>query len=347
MNPVARYCEKQIMIWAETIKWCGDFARLIDQRKLPQEEVYVEIRTALDMCNAIKNMTIRGAPAIGVAAAYGIALAALNCKNKESLEKKIDLIESARPTAQNLFYAVRRMRKLLKGEDVVAPLFVEEALKIHEEDKKLTMLLGENGSKLIKDNSSYMTICNAGALATGGIGTALAVFYKAREEGKEITVFVPETRPFLQGARLTAWELKKNGIKSILIVDSAASHILKTENISGIFTGADRIAKNGDTANKIGTYSLSLSAKENDVPFFVVAPSTTFDLELKDGKDIPIEERAKEEVTEFMGLPTAPINTDVKNPAFDVTPHRFISGIVTEKGIIYPPFEKNMSVIEC
>jgi methylthioribose-1-phosphate isomerase len=335
------------MIWAETIKWCGEYASLIDQRKLPHEEVYVEVKTATDMYKAIKNMTIRGAPAIGVAAAYGIAIAAINSKNKESLEKKINLIKSARPTAQNLFYAVKRMRKLIKSEKVDASVFIEEAVKIHEEDKKLTELLGENGSILIKDNSSYMTICNAGALATGGIGTALAVFYKAKETGKKITVFVPETRPFLQGARLTTWELKKNGIKPVLIVDSAVSHILKTEKINGIFTGADRIAKNGDTANKIGTYSLSLSAKENAVPFYVVAPSTTFDLDLKDGENIPIEERAKEEITEFMGLRTAPINVDVKNPAFDVTPHKFISGIVTEKGIIYPPFEGNMSVFKC
>lgn len=335
------------MIWADTIKWCGEYARLIDQRKLPHEEVFVDIRTAKDMYKAIKNMSIRGAPAIGVAAAYGIALAAINSKNKESLEKKINLIESARPTAQNLFYAVKRMRKLLKESAFNASLFVEEALKIHEEDKKLCLLLGENGSNLIKDNSLYMTICNAGALATGGIGTALAVFYKAKEKGKEITVFVPETRPFLQGARLTTWELKKSGIKSVLIVDSAVSHILKTEKIKGIFTGADRIAKNGDTANKIGTYSLSISAKENGVPFYVVAPSTTFDLSLKEGKDIPIEERTKKEVTEFMGLPTAPKNIEVKNPAFDVTPHKLISGIVTEKGIIYPPFKENMSVIKC
>jgi methylthioribose-1-phosphate isomerase len=335
------------MIWAKTIKWCGNHAKLIDQRKLPHEEVYVDIRTAEDMYAAIKNMTIRGAPAIGVAAGYGIALAALNSKDKKSLEEKIALIESARPTAHNLFYAVKRMRKLVERDIADASAFVEEAVKIHEEDQKITELLGENGSKLIKDNSLYMTICNAGALATGGIGTALAVFYKAKEQGKEITVFVPETRPILQGARLTAWELKKNGIKSVLIVDSAISHILKTENISGIFTGADRIARNGDTANKIGTYSLSLSAKENSVPFYVVAPSTTFDLTLKEGKDIPIEERAKEEVTEFMGLPTAPINIDVKNPAFDVTPHKLISGIVTERGIIYPPFKANMSVIQC
>jgi methylthioribose-1-phosphate isomerase len=335
------------MIWAETIKWCGDYAKLIDQRKLPLEEIYVEVKTAEDMYKAIKNMTIRGAPAIGVAAAYGIALAAINSKDKESLEEKINLIESARPTAQNLFYAVSRMRKLTRHEKIDASVFIKEAVKIHEEDKRLSELLGETGSKLIKDDSSYMTICNAGALATGGIGTALAVFYKAKEEGKKISVFVPETRPFLQGARLTAWELKKNGIKAILIVDSAISHILKTEKIEGIFTGADRIAKNGDTANKIGTYSLSISAKENGVSFYVVATSTTFDLNIKDGEEIPIEERSGKEVTEFMGLSTAPINIDVKNPAFDVTPHKLIDGIVTEKGIIYPPFETNMSVLQC
>jgi len=335
------------VIWADTIKWCGDHAKLIDQRKLPHEEVYVEVRTSGEMYNAIKNMTIRGAPAIGVAAGYGIALAALNSKDIKSLEKEIALIESARPTAYNLFYAVERMRKLLKRENLEASVFVEEAIKIHEEDKKLTELLGENGSELIEDNSIYMTICNAGALATGGIGTALAVFYKAKEEGKDITVFVPETRPFLQGARLTAWELKKNGIRAILIVDGAISHIIKTEEIKGVFTGADRIARNGDAANKIGTYSLSLSAREKGVPFYVVAPGTTFDLGLASGKDIPIEERDEEEVTKFMGLRTAPDDIEVKNPAFDVTPHKLISGIVTEKGVIYPPFEENIEVIGC
>jgi len=335
------------MIWAETIKWCGEYVEIIDQRKLPHEEVYVEIKTAEEMYDAIKNMAIRGAPAIGVAAAYGIALAAVNNKDRRSFEKKIELIESARPTAYNLFYAVKRMKKLLVRETIDVSVFIGEAIKIHEEDKKLTELLGENGSALIEDNSSYMTICNAGALATGGIGTALAVFYKAKEAGKEITVFVPETRPFLQGARLTAWELKRNGINPILIVDSAASHIMKTEKIKGVFTGADRIAKNGDTANKIGTYSLSLSAKENNVPFYIVAPGTTFDLALKSGQDIPIEERPGNEVVEFMGQRTAPENVVVKNPAFDVTPHKFISGIITEKGIIYPPFEENLGIIRC
>jgi len=335
------------VIWADTIKWCGDHAKLIDQRKLPHEEVYVNVKSSKEMYDAIKNMTIRGAPAIGVAAGYGIALAALNSKDIKSLEREIALIESSRPTAYNLFYAVERMRKLLKRENLEASVFVEEAIKIHEEDKKLTELLGENGSELIEDNSIYMTICNAGALATGGIGTALAVFYKAKEEGKDITVFVPETRPFLQGARLTAWELKKNGIRAILIVDGAISHIIKTEEIKGVFTGADRIARNGDAANKIGTYSLSLSAREKGVPFYVVAPGTTFDLGLASGKDIPIEERNEEEVTKFMGLRTAPDDIEVKNPAFDVTPHELISGIVTEKGVIYPPFEKNIGVIGC
>jgi len=335
------------MIWSRTITWCGDHAKLIDQRKLPHEEVYVNVKSSKEMYDAIKNMTIRGAPAIGVAAGYGIALAALNSTDKKSLEREIALIASARPTAYNLFYAVERMRKLLKRENLEASIFVEEAIKIHEEDKKLTELLGENGVKLIKDNSIYMTICNAGALATGGIGTALAVFYKAKEEGKDITVFVPETRPFLQGARLTAWELKKNGIRAILIVDGAISHIMKTEEIKGVFTGADRIARNGDSANKIGTYSLSLSAREKGVPFYVVAPGTTFDLGLTSGKDIPIEERNEEEVTKFMGLRTAPDDIEVKNPSFDVTPHELISGIVTEKGVIYPPFEKNIGVIGC
>lgn len=335
------------MIWAETIEWCGNYAKLIDQRKLPAEEKYIEVRTVKEMYEAIKGMAIRGAPAIGVAAGYGIALAALNSRDKKTLENKIDFLASARPTAYNLFYTVKRMKKLLKNEDFRASAFVEEALKIHEEDKKITELLGKNGSELIGDKSLCMTICNAGALATGGIGTALAVFYKAKEEGKDVSVFVPETRPFLQGARLTAWELQKNGIRAILIVDGAISHTLKTERINAVFTGADRIARNGDVANKIGTYSLALSAQENNVPFYVVAPSTTFDLSLQTGKDIPIEERAQEEVTKFMGVRTAPDNIEVKNPAFDVTPHEFISGIITEKGIITPPFYENMDIIRC
>jgi methylthioribose-1-phosphate isomerase len=335
------------MIWARTIEWCGDYAKLIDQRKLPHEEVYIDVKNPEEMYDAIKNMLIRGAPAIGVAASYGIALAALKCKDKKSLEKKIALIESARPTAYNLFYAVKRMRKLLIEKDFNPSIFVEEAIKIHEEDKKITELLGENGSRLINDASSYMTICNAGALATGGIGTALAVFYKAREKGKEVTVFVPETRPFLQGARLSAWELKKNKIKAVLIVDGAIPYIMKTEAIKGVFTGADRIARNGDVANKIGTYSLALSARESNVPFYVVAPSTTFDSSLEGGEEIPIEEREKEEVTEFMGLKTAPLDIEVRNPAFDITPNELINGFVTEKGIIYPPFRKNIGVIEC
>jgi len=335
------------MIWADTIKWYGDYAELIDQRKLPHEEVYVKINSAKEMYTAIKDMLVRGAPAIGVAAGYGIALSALSSKDRASLERDIFLIESARPTAYNLFYAVKRMRRLLEREGLKPSLFVEEAINIHEEDKKLTELLGEKGSELIKDNSLYMTICNAGALATGGIGTALSVFYKAKEKGREMTVFVPETRPFLQGARLTAWELTKNGIKAILIVDGAIAHIMKTEEIDGVFTGADRISKNGDTANKIGTYSLSLSAREQGVPFYVVAPSTTFDLALESGDDIPIEERDKKEVTGFMGVQSAPENISVRNPAFDVTPHELISGIITEKGIISPPFEEKISEIKC
>lgn len=335
------------MIWADTIRWRENYAELIDQRKLPHEEVYVEIKSAGEMYTAIKDMLIRGAPAIGVAAGYGIALSALNSKDLVSFEKDIQLIESARPTAYNLFYAVKRMRSLLEKEGLNPSIFVEEAIKIHEEDKKLTELLGEKGAELIKDNSLYMTICNAGALATGGIGTALSVFYKAKEKGKEITVFVPETRPFLQGARLTAWELTKNGIKAILIVDVAIAYIMRTEKIEGVFTGADRIAANGDTANKIGTYSLSLSAREQGVPFYVVAPRTTFDLALESGSDIPIEERNKEEVTRFVGVQSAPTDISVRNPAFDVTPHELISGIVTEKGIISPPFEAKIREIEC
>lgn len=334
------------MIWAKTIQWLDDRVRLIDQRKLPLEEVYVDIKTPEEMHNAIKRMVVRGAPAIGVAAGYGIALAALeNCDRKYLLEK-IELIESARPTAYNLFYVGKRMRKLLERKEIKPALFVKEAIQIHKEDRELTEKLGEYGSALLPKRSQCMTICNAGALATGGIGTALAVFYKAKDQGKEVSVFVPETRPFLQGARLSSWELKKNGIETILIADNAISYILKTEEIDAVFTGADRIARNGDTANKIGTYGLALSSREHHTPFFVVAPRSTLDLTLNGGNEIPIEERPGEEVKEFRGIQIAPRNIEVRNPAFDVTPNYLITGIVTEKGVIYPPFRKGISLLE-
>lgn len=332
-------------MWAKTIEWLGDRARLIDQRRLPEEEVYVDIDSVDEMYKAIKEMLIRGAPAIGVAAGYGIALAALENCDKDYIKGKIEFIEQARPTAYNLFYVTKRMRKLLKVKDINPSMFVEKAIAIHKEDLELTEKLGVYGAELLPKKARCMTICNAGALATGGIGTALSIFYKAKEEGKEIVVFVPETRPFLQGARLTCWELQKNGIEPILIVDSAISHILKTEKIDSIFTGADRIARNGDTANKIGTYGLALSAREHQVPFFVVAPSTTFDPAIEIGDEIPIEERKAEEVTGFRGTRTAPENIMVRNPAFDVTPHNLISGIITEKGIVYPPLKKGLEIL--
>ncbi len=332
--------------WARTIEWHGDSVKIIDQRKLPYEEVYVDINTAEEMYEAIKNMMIRGAPAIGVAAGYGVALAALKNPDKRYIMERINLIKSARPTARNLFYATNRMEDLLKVDEINTSMFVVEAINIHKEDREITEKLGEIGSNLIPKKAHCMTICNAGALATGGIGTALAVFYKAKEKHKEIIVYVPETRPFLQGARLTVWELKKNNIEPILITDSSISHIIKTEKIDSIFTGADRIARNCDTANKIGTYGLSLAAREHNVPFYVVAPSTTFDLSIESGRDIPIEERSPLEIIEFRGIKVAPKETKVRNPAFDVTPNNLISGIITEKGIIYPPFKKGINILK-
>lgn len=329
-------------MWAKTIQWTGENALLIDQRKLPDREVYVKIETADEMFRAIRNMLIRGAPAIGVAAGYGVALAAIENCNKSYLKEKIELIESARPTARNLFYATSRMKKLLNRDNISKKMFIEEAIAIHEEDKKLTESLGEHGSKLIKNGYKCMTICNAGALATGGIGTALSVFYIARQNGKDFTVFAPETRPYLQGARLTAWELKKNEIKAVLITDGAIPWIIKSKGIDIILTGADRIARNGDTANKIGTYGLSLAADKHDVPLYVVAPSTTIDREIESGDEITIEERNPEEVTHCGNKKIAPEDISVMNPAFDITPNHLITGIITEKGIIYPPFDKNM-----
>lgn len=324
----------------KTISWEDGKVRIIDQRELPLKEVYLDLRTPEEVYNAIKLMAIRGAPAIGILAAYGVVLSALK-GNKEMTLEDIKLLRSSRPTAYNLFYALDRMEKIVK-EKFDKDLILEEALKIHEEDKIICEELGRLGAELLKDNSKCFTICNAGALATGGIGTALAVFYKAKEMGKRIKVFAPETRPFLQGSRLTAWELCKNGIDVTLISDSAIAITFEREKIDGVFVGADRITMNGDFANKIGTFGLAIISKYFNVPFYTVAPTTTFDKNIIDKKEIPIEERDEKEITEIKGIRIAPYNIKVKNPVFDVTPNELLTGIICEKGIIKKPFRENI-----
>ncbi len=327
----------------KTISWEKDKVRIIDQRELPLKEVYIDLKTAEDVFYAIKSMTIRGAPAIGILAAYGVALSAMS-NDKEKTLKDIELLRSSRPTAYNLFYALDRMKKVVL-ENFDREKILDEALKIHEEDRLICEKLGTIGAELLKDDSRCFTICNAGALATGGIGTALAVFYKAKEMGKKIKVYAPETRPFLQGARLTAWELSKNKIDVTLIADSATALIFESEKIDAVFVGADRIAMNGDFANKIGTFGLAIVANYFNVPFYTVAPTTTFDKNIICGKEIPIEERDEKEITEIKGIRLAPYNIKVKNPVFDVTPNALLTGIICEKGIIEKPFTENIRKI--
>lgn len=336
---------------------------MIDQRKLPDEEAYVTCSTYEDVADAIKKMVIRGAPAIGVAAAMGVALGGLSIKTDNSDEfcKKIDKIcdylFKTRPTAVNLSWALERMKRvlrenvgavrlpaddLLEGEPPLQKILVEEAQKIYDEDIETNKQIGKNGESLLQNGDRVLTHCNAGALATAGYGTALGVLYTAAEKGKKLSVYANETRPFLQGARLTAWELKKNNIPVTLITDNMAGWIMKKGEISKVIVGADRIAANGDVANKIGTYSVAILANKHNIPFYVAAPVSTIDLNIKTGDDIPIEERSEEEVTHIKGKRIAPAGIKVKNPAFDVTPHNLVTAIITEKGIIEKPFGKNL-----
>jgi methylthioribose-1-phosphate isomerase len=331
-----------------TIAWTEEGVVMIDQTRLPRETVYVTCRTYLEVADAIRNMVIRGAPAIGVAAAMGVALGALHSTD---LEHDIPLIcetlARTRPTAVNLFWALERMQAVYESVRHASPQeirvrLVAEAKKIREEDIAINKAIGRNGAPLIPEGKSVLTHCNAGALATAGFGTALGVIRAAVQEGKKIHVFVDETRPFLQGARLTAWELQRDGIETTLITDNMAGHFLKSGRIGCVIVGADRIAANGDVANKIGTYSVAVLAKENDVPFYVAAPISTLDLTLPSGDHIPIEERAPKEVTHIHGFPIAPEHIHVANPAFDVTPHRYVSAIITERGVARAPYHETL-----
>jgi methylthioribose-1-phosphate isomerase len=328
----------------ETIQWIDGAAVMIDQTRLPLEEKYVTCRTYEEVAAAIRNMIVRGAPAIGVAAAMGVALGVLQ---DAPFETVCETLARTRPTAVNLFWAIDRMKRLyhsLDGQprEAVRRRMVEEALLAREEDIAICRAIGRHGAPLIPDGKTVLTHCNAGALATAGYGTALGVIRAAIESGKKLDVFADETRPFLQGARLTVWELQQDGIPATLITDNMAGHFLKSGRIGCVVVGADRIAANGDVANKVGTYSVAVLARENGVPFFVAAPISTLDLTLPSGDQIPIEQRPASEVTHVFGQQVAPPETQVENPAFDVTPARYVTAIITERGVARAPFEQSL-----
>jgi methylthioribose-1-phosphate isomerase len=339
----------------KAIEWLGNRVKLLDQTRLPGKEVYLESGNYQDIASAIKALKIRGAPAIGVAGAYAVALGALNIKAGskaefiKELQNVIQEIASTRPTARNLFRALERMEQAaqsLEHVEQIKKALVNEAIAIHNEEAGATLKLSKLGAELIKDGSTVLTHCNAGPLATAGYGTALGAIILAHLQGKKLRVLATETRPLLQGARLTAWELKEAGIPFTLITDSMAGYFMSKGEIDCVIVGADRIAANGDTANKIGTYSLAVLAKENNIPFYVAAPLTTVDPALASGSEIPIEQRSPEEVTHFQGIATAPKGVEAANPAFDVTPHPYISAIITDGGIIREPFEEGLKKYE-
>ncbi|VAX17624.1 Methylthioribose-1-phosphate isomerase [hydrothermal vent metagenome] len=340
----------------KTVEWRGDAVRLIDQRALPGEEKYLDLKTYDEVTKAIKDMVVRGAPAIGVTAAMGAVLGAKALETTdlgvfmEKFEETLKTLASARPTAVNLFWAVERMRSfaVANSNGSVADLkkkLEEEAIRVYEEDLAINKKMGENGAEELDDGDTVLTHCNAGALATAGdYGTALGVIKAAHLAGKKIKVFADETRPWLQGARLTAWELMKENIPVTLISDNMAGHSMKKGLIDKVVVGSDRIAANGDIANKIGTYSVAVLAKRHGIPFYVAAPMSTIDFDTENGDLIPIEERDPSEVTNVMGgLKIAPEGVNVYNPAFDVTPNELITGIITEKGIARAPFVESLN----
>src|SRR5690242_9380072 len=334
----------------ETVQWIDNAVVLIDQTRLPLEEKYVTCRTSDEVADAIRRMVVRGAPAIGVAAAMGVALGLLNAPEQDidrHFENICGTLAATRPTAVNLFWAIERMRRLyekLRGHPLaeIRRFLVEEARLIREEDISICRAIGRNGAALLPDSRTVLTHCNAGALATAGYGTALGVIRAAIEAGKHVDVFADETRPFLQGARLTVWELQQDGIPTTLITDNMAGHFLRSGRIGCVVVGADRIAGNGDVANKIGTYSVAVLARENGIPFYVAAPVSTFDLTLASGDAIPIEQRSPTEVTHVFGVPVAPEAIAAANPAFDVTPARYVTAIVCERGVARPPYEESL-----
>ncbi len=332
-----------------SISWENGRLRILDQTLLPAEIRHIEMTTIPELAEAIIRLKIRGAPAIGVAAAFGLVLGARQSPagNVRELRRHIQqaatMLASTRPTAVNLFWALERMGKTAgsyTGQSTreLCDRLENEAGTIMNEDRAACERIGENGAALLSRQAVVLTHCNAGALATAGIGTALGVIYKAVQNGKTVKVYADETRPLLQGARLTAWELRQSGVDVTVICDSAAAVILEQKKIDCVLVGADRIASNGDTANKIGTYGLAVLARHHGVPFYVAAPTSTIDASLSSGRDIPIEQRDILEIASGFGVQTVPEGTDVFNPAFDVTPHQLITGFITDKGIIYPPF---------
>ncbi|QGG48127.1 S-methyl-5-thioribose-1-phosphate isomerase [Heliorestis convoluta] len=337
----------------DAIRWQEDHLLLLDQTKLPLVEEYIECWDHYVVARAIKILQVRGAPAIGAAAAFGVALAALNYQgdSAEEFEREvnqaIDDLAKTRPTAVNLFWALTRMKAFLestRGSSIEdrQQAILAEAQALLAEDKAMNEQMGAYGQTLIPESAGVLTHCNAGALATGGFGTALGVIRAAHQAGKEISVFADETRPLLQGARLTAWELMKDGIPVTLITDSMAAYVMKQKLVDLVIVGADRITANGDVANKIGTYGLALLAKAHGIPFYVAAPVSTFDLSLQSGDEIPIEERDSEEVRTLGGTTTAPLEVPVYNPSFDVTPHQYVTAFITDRGIIQAPYLENL-----
>ncbi len=334
-----------------TIEWTDDGVVMIDQRRLPVDEIYNTYKTVEEVADAIVTMVIRGAPAIGVAAAMGIALGVKNLNEGDDLDQRFadicETIRNTRPTAQNLFWAIERMKRVYqshRGGSLVdlQEALREEAVRMHVEDIEINRRMGEYGQQLLSEEMTVLTHCNAGALATAGWGTALGVIRSAVEHGKRINVFADETRPFLQGARLTAWEMMKENIPCTLITDNMAGYFMKAGRIQAVVVGSDRIAANGDIANKIGTYSVAVLAREHGIPFYVAAPLSTIDRECPTGEEIPIEQRDASEVTHIKGHAMAPTATMVANPAFDVTPNRLVSAIITEKGIARAPYSESI-----
>ncbi len=338
----------------KTIEWKDGVVRMLDQSRLPLEAVYMECRDYMEVAEAIKTLKIRGAPAIGIAAAMGIALGAqgIEAKNFKTFHKDLktigDHLAKQRPTAVNLFWAIQRMLDFAKGHkdlplEELKKILIKESMDILEEDIRVNRAIGEHGAEFIKDGDTVLTHCNAGALATGGYGTATAPIFVAIEQGKRVRVFADETRPILQGARLTSWELMQAGVDVTLITDNMAGSLMKKGLINLAIVGADRVARNGDVANKIGTYSVAVLCKEHKIPFYVAVPISTIDLKTRKGESIPIEERNPEEVTNIMGkLQIAPPGVKVLNPAFDVTPAKYITAIITEKGIFKPKEIRNI-----
>ena len=336
-----------------TVEWDNAVVKMIDQTLLPHEEVILEYRDPRDVARAITEMRVRGAPAIGATAGFGMALAAVNSDANTHEALLADLIaaqavlDAARPTAVNLSWATKRMvskaqSAIAAGVDDVRAVLVAEAQRIADEDIDINKRMGRNGAAIIRDGDNILTHCNAGALATVDYGTTLGVIRAAHEAGKRIHIYVDETRPFLQGARLTAWELMRDDIPMTLITDNMAGHFMSQGKVDVVLVGADRVAANGDVANKIGTYGLAVLAKENGIRFYAVVPTSTIDLNMPSGKEIPIEQRSPREVTHIRDLPIAPEGVRVANPAFDVSPHRYVTGIITEEGIVYPPFKEEL-----